>query len=143
MRKVIILPILFILSCTSRKSEAVTETPSKADSILEMSKGHFDSAVVVSKKSDSATSKTIYKIIKEIGFLTNVVEKYKQVEQLKVQTLTSERIVYITDTVYIETKKNFWGKEKVKTSVKSDSSVEFSIDSNITESIEIDTLQKK
>jgi hypothetical protein len=131
-----------MVSCTSKKPEAVTEEPSKADSILEISRDHFDSAVVVSKKSDSAASKTIYKIIKEIGFLTNVVEKYKQVEQLKKQTLSSERIVYITDTVYIETKKNFWGKEKVKTSVKSDSSVEFSIDSNITESIEIDTLQK-
>lgn len=142
MRKVIILAILFMISCTTKKSEVVTEEPSKVDSILEISKDHFNSAVVVSKKSDSAASKTIYKIIKEIGFLTNVVEKYKQVDQLRKQTVASERIVYITDTVYIETKKNFWGKERVKTSVKSDSSVDVSIDSNITESIIIDTLQQ-
>ena len=142
MRKVIILAILFMISCTSKKSEVVIEEPSKVDSILENSKANFNSAVVVNKKSDSAASKTIYKIIKEIGFLTNVVEKYKQVEQLRKQTVVSERIVYVTDTVYIETKKNFWGKEKVKTSIKSDSSVDVSIDSNITESIKIDTLQQ-
>ena len=35
------------------------------------------------------------------------------------------------DTVYIETKKNFWGKEKTNTTIKSDSLVSEKIDTTI------------
>ena len=49
------------------------------------------------------------------------VEKYKEV--LSKQTIATEKIVYKIDTVYIETKKNFWGKEKTNTTIKSDSVV--------------------
>jgi hypothetical protein len=42
------------------------------------------------------------------------------------------------DTVYIEKKKNFWGKEKTNTNVKSDSLVNESIDSTTVS--KVDTL---
>ena len=41
----------------------------------------------------------------------------QEVETAKMMVKT----VYKIDTVYIETKKNFWGKEKTNTTIKSDS----------------------
>jgi hypothetical protein len=58
------------------------------------------------------------------------------------EVVSTEKIIYKIDTVYIETKKNFWGKEKTKTSVKSDSSVDMSIDTSVNEALKIDTLQQ-
>ena len=143
MKRVTLLAILFILSCKNKESEVITEQPSKIDSIIEKSKNNFEAAALVSSKSDSATNKTIYKIIKEIGYLTTEVNNYKKINLLSKEVVSTEKIIYKIDTVYIETKKNFWGKEKTKTSVKSDSSVDMSIDTSVNESLKIDTLQIK
>jgi hypothetical protein len=143
MKRVTLLAILFILSCKNKESEVITEQPSKIDSIIEKSKNNFEVAALVSNKSDSATNKTIYKIIKEIGYLTTEVNNYKKINLLSKEVVSTEKIIYKIDTVYIETKKNFWGKEKTKTSVKSDSSVDMSIDTSVNESLKIDTLQIK
>jgi hypothetical protein len=142
MKRVTLLAILFILSCKNKESEVITEQPSKIDSIIEKSKNNFEAAALVSNKSDSATNKTIYKIIKEIGYLTNEVTNYKKINLMSKEVVSTEKIIYKIDTVYIETKKNFWGKEKVKTSVKSDSSVDMSIDTSVNEALKIDTLQQ-
>jgi hypothetical protein len=143
MKRVTLLAILFILSCKNKESEVITEQPSKIDSIIEKSKNNFEAAALVSNKSDSATNKTIYKIIKEIGYLTTEVNNYKKINLMSKEVVSTEKIIYKIDTVYIETKKNFWGKEKTKTSVKSDSSVDMSIDTSVNESLKIDTLQIK
>ena len=142
MKRVTLLAILFILSCKNKESEVITEQPSKIDSIIEKSKNNFEAAALVSNKSDSATNKTIYKIIKEIGYLTNEVTNYKKINLMSKEVVSTEKIIYKIDTVYIETKKNFWGKEKTKTSVKSDSSVDMSIDTSVNEALKIDTLQQ-
>jgi hypothetical protein len=143
MKRITLLAILLILSCKNKESEVITEQPSKVDSIIEKSNNNFQTAVMVNNKSDSATTKTIYKIIKEIGYLTTEVNNYKKINLLTKETVSTEKIIYKIDTVYIETKKNFWGKEKTKTSVKSDSSVDMSIDTSVNESLKIDTLQVK
>jgi hypothetical protein len=142
MKRVTLLAILFILSCKNKESEVITEQPSKIDSIIEKSKNNFEAAALVSNKSDSATNKTIYKIIKEIDYLTNEVTNYKKINLMSKEVVSTEKIIYKIDTVYIETKKNFWGKEKTKTSVKSDSSVDMSIDTSVNEALKIDTLQQ-
>ena len=87
----------------------------EVDNILENSQKHFDTAVIVYKQSDSVAKEQVVKIVKEISYLNTEVEKYKEV--LSKQTIATEKIVYKIDTVYIETKKNFWGKEKTNTTI--------------------------
>jgi hypothetical protein len=119
MRKLLLLSALFLFSCKDEGYEIVDEKITEADNILENSQKHFDTAVIVYNQSDSAAKEQVVKIVKEISYLNTEVEKYKEV--LKNQTIATEKIVYKIDTVYIETKKNFWGKEKTNTTIKSDS----------------------
>lgn len=126
MKKLLLLSALFLCSCGSREVEVVNERVIGADSILENSQKHFDTALVVYQQSDSAAKEKVIQIVKEISYLNIEVEKYKDV--LKNQTVASEKIVYKVDTVYIETKKNFWGKEKTNTTIKSDSVVTEKVD---------------
>jgi regulator of replication initiation timing len=119
MKKLLLLSALFLFSCKDEGYEVVDEKITEADNILENSQKHFDTAVIVYNQSDSAAKEQVVKIVKEISYLNTEVEKYKEV--LSKQTIATEKIVYKIDTVYIETKKNFWGKEKTNTTIKSDS----------------------
>jgi hypothetical protein len=121
MRNLLLLSVLFLFSCKNQNQEVITKQMVEVDNILENSQKHFDTAVIVYKQSDSAAKEQVIKIVKEISYLNTEVEKYKEV--LSKQTIASEKIVYKIDTVYIETKKNFWGKEKTNTTIKSDSVV--------------------
>lgn len=117
----------------------------EVDSVLLNSEQHLITSDSIQKKSDSTTKAQVIKVIREFKYLTNEVEKFKteRVQLMNVQNLTTEKIIYRIDTVYIETKKNFWGKEKTSTSVKSDSSTTTNVDSIITTSEKIDTLLQK
>jgi regulator of replication initiation timing len=126
MKKLLLLSFLFLFSCKNQDKEVITKQMIEVDNILESSQKHFDTAVVVYKQSDSIAKQQVVKIVKEISYLNTEVEKYKEV--LSKQTIASEKIVYKIDTVYIETKKNFWGKEKTNTTVKSDSVITEKID---------------
>jgi regulator of replication initiation timing len=126
MKKLLLLSFLFLFSCKNQDQEVITKQMIEVDNILESSQKHFDTAVVVYKQSDSIAKQQVVKIVKEISYLNTEVEKYKEV--LSKQTIASEKIVYKIDTVYIETKKNFWGKEKTNTTVKSDSVITEKID---------------
>ena len=126
MKKLLLLSVLFLLSCENQEREIVNEKVIEADNVLENSQKHFDTAIVVYQQSDSAAKEKVVQIVKEISYLNVEVEKYKDV--LKNRTVASEKIVYKIDTVYIETKKNFWGKEKTNTTIKSDSLVTEKVD---------------
>lgn len=126
MKKLLLLSFLFLFSCKDQEQEVLDIEQLEADKVLEESQKHFDTAVFVYKQSDSATKEKVIQIVKEISYLNVEVEKYKDV--LKNQTVATEKIVYKIDTVYIETKKNFWGKEKTNTTIKSDSIVTEKID---------------
>ena len=126
MRKLLLLSVLFLFSCKNQNQEVITKQMVEVDNILENSQKHFDTAVIVYKQSDSVAKEQVIKIVKEISYLNTEVEKYKEV--LSKQTIATEKIVYKIDTVYIETKKNFWGKEKTNTTIKSDSVVTEKID---------------
>ena len=119
MRKLLFLFVLFLFSCKNKEQEVVSKQIIEADIVLENSQKHFDTAVIVYRQSDSAAKKQVIKIVKEIIDLNNKIEMYDQV--LKSQKVVKEKVIYRIDTVYIETKKNFWGKEKTNTSTKSDS----------------------
>jgi regulator of replication initiation timing len=126
MRKLLLLSVLFLFSCKDKGYEVVDEKITETDNILENSQKHLDTATVVYNQSDSITKEQVVKIVKEISYLNHEVEKYKEV--LSKQTIATEKIIYKIDTVYIETKKNFWGKEKTNTTIKSDSVVTEKVD---------------
>jgi hypothetical protein len=130
MKRVILIASLFIISCNSKPKETIIETQA-IDSVIQKSQHDLDSAEIISNKSDSVTKQTVTKVIHNIKLLTKEIERHKQIELLLKQTVATEKIVYKIDTVYIETKKNFWGKEKTNTTVKSDSLVSEKIDTTI------------
>ena len=126
MKQLLVIATLFLSSCTNQEYDIVDDKTLAVDSLLEQSNKNLDSVEVVDHKSDSVTKENIIKVIKEISYLNNEVEKYKEV--LSKQTIATEKIVYKIDTIYIETKKNFWGREKTNTTIKSDSVVTEKID---------------
>lgn len=120
---------LFLLSCTNSEHKVNDIVLSDMDSIVVQSQKGVTSANTINKKSDSVIKRDVVKIVYKIKYLNNEIEKYKTeritlMEQLKT---TSEKVRI--DTVYIETKKNFWGKEKTNIKVTSDSTIKTSIDS--------------
>ena len=144
MRK--ILPFLFLafLSCNDvETNNSVTPTSDELDSIITKSSITLKVSDTVQKKSDIATEQKVFKVVTQIKYLIKSVEKLK-IEKLElVRELKSSKENVRIDTVYIETKKNFWGKEKTTINVKSDSTVKENVDTLTTEKKVIDSLYRK
>jgi hypothetical protein len=129
---------LAILSIGCSNEQVSVEVPSTADIALQKSVESVASAHQVSVKSDIATKKQITKVVFKIKYLTNEIVKFKTERLTLINQLSTVKEKVRIDTVYIEKKKNFWGKEKTNTTVKSDSLVNESIDSTTTS--KVDTL---
>jgi hypothetical protein len=129
---------LAILSIGCSNEQVSVEVPSTADIALQKSVESVASAHQVSIKSDVATKKQITKVVFKIKYLTNEIVKFKTERLTLINQLSTVKEKVRIDTVYIEKKKNFWGKEKTNTTVKSDSLVNESIDSTTTS--KVDTL---
>lgn len=144
MRK--ILPFLFLafLSCNDvETNNSVTPTSDELDSIITKSSITLKVSDTVQKKSDIATEQKVFKVVTQIKYLIKSVEKLK-IEKLElVRELKSSKENVRIDTVYIETKKNFWGKEKTTINVKSDTTVKENVDTLTTEKKVIDSLYRK
>jgi hypothetical protein len=130
--------VLAILSIGCSNEQVLVDTPSTADIALQKSAESVASAHRVSVKSDIATKKQITKVVFKIKYLTNEIIKFKTERLTLINQLSTVKEKVRIDTVYIEKKKNFWGKEKTSTTVKSDSLVNESIDSTTTS--KVDTL---
>jgi hypothetical protein len=130
--------LLCLIGCSTNNIKSVDST-NIVDTILLKSQSNLDTAAYVNYKSDSVTKQTVVKVVNQIKVLTNEVEKYKKINLLMSQTIATEKIIYKIDTVYIETKRNFWGKEKTSTSIKSDSVINQKVDTSIDNSIKADT----
>lgn len=142
MKKVLVPVFLFFLSC-SQQSENNLNSVIMSDTLLINSQKNLEKADTVYQKSDSLTAGKVNNIIKEIIYLNHEVEKFRT-EKLTLEKqlmVTSEKVIYRIDTVFIETQKNFWGKTKTKTSVNSDSTVVELLDSLQTNLEKIDTLK--
>jgi hypothetical protein len=139
MKKIPILLFLFFISCNENKKES-TKINSNFFSDSLMEKNHNDIMILdtVTKKSDLITKRKVSNIIKEINYLTNTVEILKTEKSLLTRELQISKQNVRIDTVFIETKKNFWGKEKRSITVKSDSSQTEFLDSSSVDQI-IDT----
>jgi len=121
MKKLLIALLVLFISCESKQvvEESVEiKDGVNVDSIIEHSKMTYDSAIVVQKKSDAVTKKAIVHAAEVLQ-----AQKLENLQLKSISKVVTEKIVYKTDTVYIETKKNFWGKEKSKITTVSDSSV--------------------
>ena len=129
---------LAILSIGCSNEQVSVEVPSTADIALQKSVESVASAHQVSVKSDIATKKQITKVVFKIKYLTNEIVKFKTERLTLINQLSTVKEKVRIDTVYIEKKKNFWGKEKTNTTVKSDSLVNESVDSTTTS--KVDTL---
>lgn len=128
--RVLLFLSLFIISCTSNNvHESNTETLDKVDSIINQSNEGIVDAEIIAAKSDSATKIYVIKKVQELKYLNNL-KKIKQVSVI-------EKIMIKTDTVYIETKKNFWGKSKVSKMISKDENFKEAYDTLTTS---IDTL---
>ena len=143
MRKSLLIIGLFLFSCTNPEESVVV--PIEVDSVLVKSQQNLVTSDSVQKKSDSTTKEQVVKVIREFKILTNEVERFKteRVQLMSLQNVSTEKVIYRIDTVYIEVEKNFWGRKKTTTSVKSDSSVSQNVDTSVSNQIKLDTLNNK
>ena len=135
MRNIILFTVFLLISCGNKEDNKIkNESIVIADSAIVNSQNNIMVYDTVQKKSDSITHEKVVKVMTDIQYLTNTVEKLK-IEKLKL----SKQNVRI-DTVFIETKKSFWGKEKKTIKTKSDSQDIETIDSSSTKVL--DTITK-
>lgn len=115
MKQALLLCTLLIIGCTSKRAiEPVEMEMARVDSVIAHSQQVVKEAHLANHRADSAVKEDVAKVVKIMRVLN------LQMEQMKtVQKVEKIRI----DTVYIETKKNFWGKEKTKTTIISDTIV--------------------
>lgn len=115
MKKVLFICALVIAGCSSEKTVETTEAKiAEADSVIAHSQEVVEQAFIVNERTDSIVREDVAKVVDEIKAMNLEVQSLKSVQKIE-----KVRI----DTVYIETKRNFWGKEKTKTTVVSDSTV--------------------
>lgn len=115
MKKVLLICALVIAGCSSEKTVETTEAKiAEADSVIAHSQEVVEQAFVVNERTDSIVKEDVAKVVNEIKAMNLEVQSLKAIQKI-------EKIRI--DTVYIETKRNFWGKEKTKTTVVSDSTV--------------------
>jgi len=141
MKNVLILLSLFLISCKNSNIKQMEES-SEIDSVLIKSQENLIESNLIQKKSDSTTKEQVIKVIKDFKILTNEVMKYKteRVNLMSLQNVNTEKIIYIIDTVYIEIEKNFWGRKKTTTSIKSDGSILENVDTSSLNNVKINTL---
>lgn len=141
MKYLIILSFLF-LSCQSSEFESTTTDDAfdAVDSAIFQSNHTLLEIESTNRNTDTIIANKVMSTVKKMTEMENEIQRYK-VERLQVNTVekTVEKVVYKVDTVYIESKKNFWGKEKTSKKIVSDSSIETFVDSSSSFKEEIDS----
>lgn len=128
MKKIIIaLTLLSILSCNTEE----TDTPPPAEGAVAEAPAMDEVDSVIMKAQQSAdelaavTNETTEKVSNNVQKLNEQIKVYEQ----QTKTIKAVKQVVVHDTVYIEKKKNFWGKEKTTINKVSDSTTSESVDS--------------
>ena len=113
MKFLYITALLTLIGCSSTPIPKVKyDEYAKIDSAIQRSENNILKSDSVYKQSEKLISEKVKQTIGKI-------EQLKQ-EVIVAKTNNVVKTIVKTDTVYIETKKSFWGKEKVSTSIKSD-----------------------
>ena len=122
--KTLLIVCLLLAGCGTQTETEVEapKTTSTAD-LLNTSDSVIANAERSSQILDSVTTVTTEKVHDNIKVLTNTITNYEtQIKTAtKTKTITVEKVIH--DTVYIETKKSFWGKTKTNVTTKSDSTI--------------------
>jgi len=142
MKKYVTLLLFLLVSCNNPKNDLQFEDiQNESDSVLMKSHEDIQFADTIQKKSDSITQVKVKKVVTQIKFFTTEIEKFKTERILLLNELkvAKENVIIKVDTVFIETKKNFWGKEKTNVNTKSETKFVESIDSITSEKKVIDT----
>jgi uncharacterized protein YcfL len=118
MKKTIIaLTMLLSVGCAS--NEPTTPVGSTATEVPVMDE--TDSLIIKAQQSadqlTTVTNETTDKVSNNVQKLTDQIKVY----ELQTKTIKAVKQVVIHDTIYIEKKKNFWGKEKTTINRASDS----------------------
>lgn len=127
---------VFLFSCSPKESNKTNDNLiNSSDSVLVNSVNNIKICDTVQRVSDSITQDKVVKVITKIKYLNNTVEKLKiEKLQLSRELKVSKQNVRI-DTVFIETKKSFWGREKKTITTKSDTQNVETIDSTTTQKV--------
>lgn len=132
MKKFILFIVFLLVSCVNKENDSNINTNNPVDSTIIRSVNNIKISDTIQRKSDSITKEKVIKVITNIKYLTNTVEKLRFEKLLLSKELTVSKQNVRIDTVFIETKKSFWGKEKKTITTKSDSQDIETIDSIIT-----------
>ena len=124
---------VLLISCSPKENNKTSDNlVNSSDSVLVNSVNNIKVCDTVQRVSDSITQEKVGKVITKIKYLNNTVEKLKiEKLQLSRELKVSKQKVRI-DTVFIETKKSFWGREKKTIKTKSDVQSVETIDSTST-----------
>ena len=114
-----IIATLLLVGCSS--TESPSPVISKTDSLIIESDNVAAKAEESSKILDSVTNVTSEKVHSNIKELNKTITNYENEIKAATKVKAVEKIIH--DTVYIETKKSFWGRTKTSISKKSDSTV--------------------
>lgn len=118
MKRTLVLCILLAAGCTTKQLTIVEPELQDIDSIVARSEHSIEEACTANQRVDSVVREGVVKIN------NHITEMNQQMQKLRVtQKVETVRV----DTVYVETKKNFWGREKTKTTVVSNTTT--SVDS--------------
>lgn len=119
MKALPIISLLFIYSCTA----GIGQSPSlEAKREAEYNR-IMREARLAQKKNEQLLQVADEETAKKIDKAAEVIVHLKDEVNVLKTTSMVEKIQIRVDTVYIETKKNFWGKEKTNVSLKADSTV--------------------
>lgn len=135
---------LFVLAigCSSPKTNVILESE-PVDTIILNNQNNITEVKYVDSTSNKVIETKVIQAVQKIENLTNEIVKVKKENTKMKFALKNPTIVRIKDTVYIEKKRNFWGKEKTNITVKSDSTSTESIDSTTIEVSIPDSTQNK
>ena len=127
MKNLTLLILLLVgVGCSSPQiNPQIENTHEKIDSIIHNSEINIVRSDSVNRENEKSVAKKVEQAVQKIKILKQEIEFAK----------TTTKTIYRIDTVYIETKKNFWGKEKTDVTVTSDSTV--------TETEVLDTIKNK
>jgi hypothetical protein len=94
----------------------------------------------IQKQSDSVTEKKVVKVITKIKFLTKFIDRLKIEKLIMSKELKISKENVRIDTVFIETKKSFWGKSKTTVTGNTETQNIETVDSTSTQKV-LDTIK--
>jgi len=118
MKKTIIaLTLLLLVGCASDESAIPTEGVTSGAPVMDETDSLIMKAQQSADQLTAVTNETTEKVTGNVEKLTEQIKIY----ETQTKTIKAVKQVVIHDTIYIEKKKNFWGKEKTTINRASDS----------------------